>query len=141
MKCEKENHVGYHIHHLTHDIVKILNKKFEKYGITYSQFNIIRILWEKEGQTQKEILENLSIKPSSLSGILDLLEKKELVKRIIDEKDARINRIYITEKGKNIKQLSIEIFNETDKILTQGFSDEEKSLLLLWLKRIKKNIE
>ncbi len=54
----------------------------------------------KDSKTQNEILEDLLCKPSTLSGLINILEKKELVKRTVDIYDARIRRIGLTEKGK-----------------------------------------
>lgn len=57
------------------------------------------LLAEKDGLTNAEIAEKLDIKPSSVTAQVKMLESKGLIKRIVDENDKRVSRVFLTEKG------------------------------------------
>lgn len=76
-------------------------------------FNIKR---EGDDIIQKEMADIMGKDPSSMLRMIDSLEKKELIKRVVDANDRRKNKILITEKGeKTIEQylkIEIELSNE-----------------------------
>jgi DNA-binding MarR family transcriptional regulator len=58
-------------------------------------------LWEKDGLTNAEIAELLDIRPSSVTAQVNNLENAGMVKRVVDENDKRVSRIFLTKKGKD----------------------------------------
>jgi len=113
----------------------------EEQGITFSQFKVLLSLWEKDSKTQNEILEDLLCKPSTLSGLINILEKKELVKRTVDIYDARIRRIGLTEKGKSLEHVSIGIIDELEAELSKDLTSSEKTNVIAILNRVKMGFE
>lgn len=140
MKQHFSDSVGHSVHKIACDLRVLHNEHLEKKGITFSQFRVLRILWTEDGLTQKEIQERLDIKPSSVTGLIDLLVKKGLVNRQPDEQDARLNRISLTRDGEDLKRDCREIHEKLEAIITRGFSKEEKALLLSWLHRLRDNL-
>ena len=140
MKQDYSEYVGHSVHRIARELRILHNENLEKKGITFSQFRVLRALWKEDGLTQKEIQERLDIKPSSVTGLIDLLVKKGLVSRRPDERDARLNRVFVTHEGEDLKRDSWEIHEQLEAILTRGFSKEEKALLLSWLHRIHENL-
>ena len=61
--------------------------------------------------------------------------------READEKDQRISRIYMTEKGKQAKESGMKKVQDNEKILLDGFSEEDLCLLRRFLDQITENIE
>ncbi|MTI69279.1 MAG: MarR family transcriptional regulator [Firmicutes bacterium] len=141
MDKDFSNHSGYYIQEIARKMTIMLNEKLEALGITYSQFRVLNCLWKKGGLTQKEILEIICVKPSTLTGIINILVKKELVKRRIDNKDARIKRIHLTEKGKLLEKDSWNIILDIENEMCNSFSKEEKTLFVKWLKDVKIKLE
>lgn len=140
MDKDFSKHIGYYVQEIARKTTTILNHEFEKLGITYSQFRVLNCLWKKGGLTQKEILEIICVKPSTLTGIIDILVKKDLVIRKADEVDRRVKRIFLTYKGKGLKQASWQIIMELESRSTKELSQEEKTLMIKWLKSIDKNL-
>jgi DNA-binding MarR family transcriptional regulator len=135
------NHIGHHIMNISRNLTNAHNEKLEKYGITYAQLRILNCLWDKDGLTQKEILEIVRIKSSTITGIIDVLEKKGLAIRKLDKVDGRIRHVYLTNEGEALKMNSWEICLELEDRLSKTFSVEEKLLLLSWLRIISDNIK
>jgi MarR family transcriptional regulator, organic hydroperoxide resistance regulator len=140
-KYNVEKNVGYWIRRNYINFTKIHNSKLIKYGITISQVGVLNELWMKDGQTQKQIADNMGIMPPTLCGLIDNLSLKKLVTRQVDKLDARINRIFLTEEGINFRKTSNEVIKEMDSIITAGLSTEEKQMMVFWLKKIYKNLE
>ncbi|MDW8799790.1 MarR family transcriptional regulator [Clostridium sp. A1-XYC3] len=138
---EVEKWVGHWIKIINRNMINIHNQKLEKYGFTVSQLSVLSRLWRQDGLTQKEIAKKLKIKPPSLTGLIDTLVTKGWVVRREDKVDARINRIYLTEEGQELKLKSLEVVDEMEKLICEGFSPEEKLLMLSWLKKLNNNLE
>ncbi len=133
--------IGFYIQEIAKKSTMKFNKDFEVLGITYSQFRVLNCLWKKGELTQKEIHEIISVKPSTLTGIIDILEKKKLVIRKISQDDERFKRISLTEEGKNLKEQSWETINRFDSIVANTLTDEDNKIILEGLKRLSVNMD
>ena len=69
-------------------------------GIYPGQIPVLGMVSKKEGLSQKELAEILRIKPPTVTVSVQRLEKAGFLYKKPDEKDQRIARIYLTEKGK-----------------------------------------
>lgn len=76
---------------------------FHEFGVTEQQWRVLRVLWEQKYLTSTQI-SNLTLLPSpSLVGILDRLERKDLVKRLRSTSDRREINITITNLGRELQ--------------------------------------
>ena len=86
---------------------------------------IIFALWGKDGVPIKALCEKTSLDKSTLTGIIDRLERDGYVERKASETDKRSTLISLTGKeqefAKNIQKVS----NQMNEIFYKGFSDEE----------------
>ena len=67
-------------------------------GLTLPQVSLLRALAFKDGLTLRELSEQLSLAHSTVSGIVDRLEQKDLVQRRSDSQDKRYTRIYLSSQ-------------------------------------------
>ncbi|MCX7942277.1 MAG: MarR family transcriptional regulator [Dictyoglomaceae bacterium] len=104
------------------------------------QAPVLLLLQEKEGLTQKDIVKQLKIKPSTVTLILRRMEKRGLIKRKRDEEDKRFTRIYLTREGKKFISKLKEVFDILEEECFIGFSEEEKNILKDFFKRIRDNL-
>ena len=102
---------------------------------------VLGLLAHKDGLSQREIAEKLHIKPPTVNVTVQRLEKAGFLYREADEKDQRISRIYMTEKGKQAKESGMKKVQDNEKILLDGFSEEDLCLLRRFLDQITENIE
>lgn len=140
MDNNPELRYGYWIRKVVRDMTNIHDEKLMKYDLTSSQVSVLCQLWHKDGLTQKEIQESLNLKAASVSGLVDTLTSKGVIVRTQDPEDARVKRLYLTEKGENLRHLSFEAIKEIESILTHGFSEDEKLIFISWMKKIYNNI-
>jgi DNA-binding MarR family transcriptional regulator len=90
---------------------------------------------------QRDIEKELMIRRSTVTGILQLMEKNGLITREAVNYDARLKKLVLTAKA---IELHKSVVGEIDKIeaqLARGFSEEEMEVFFTLLGRIKKNIE
>lgn len=82
---------------LQHDI----NKEIAKGQLTGPQLIVLDALVDCNGLTVKELSKKIGLTHSTVSGIIDRLEKQSLVERKTDESDRRYTRLYISEQVKD----------------------------------------
>jgi|SRR5665647_264909 DNA-binding MarR family transcriptional regulator len=85
-------------------IDRTLSQQLEPYGVSIPQSFILYSLMEQDGATLKEIGNKTLIDSSSMTVLVDKLEKDELVVRKLDSQDRRAIRVVITEKGRDIAE-------------------------------------
>jgi DNA-binding MarR family transcriptional regulator len=78
-------------------------------GLTYPQYLVMAVLWEKDGRTVGEIGEKLLLESSTLTPLLKRLETAGMLRRTRDQDDERVVRIQLTPKGAALKQKAAEI--------------------------------
>ena len=101
-------------------------KNISQMGIHQSQHHLLMYI-AKEGEiiSQKEIAERFGITPAAVARSLKLLECEGFISRANHEDDGRINRIAITDKGKEIIEKSCKMFKETDSDIFDDFDTNE----------------
>jgi DNA-binding MarR family transcriptional regulator len=117
----------------------------EKYsnlkGLSTNEIAIIRIISEKDECIIKDILEVLNIPKSTLTGIIDKLEKCNIVNRAISKRDRRSYKLELTEKGKAAQEEHVKFEEEVyGKIMISLDTYEERQELLKLMRKIVENI-
>lgn len=112
----------------------------ESFGITWQQFNILRILrGAGTTMTLRDISSRMIDKNSNTSRLIDKLVRKNLVKRVICADDRRCSNIDITEKGLEIIQNSSIEMESVIKDIWGDISVDEAVLINDCLDRVRMN--
>jgi DNA-binding MarR family transcriptional regulator len=104
-----ENQLCFSIYAASRAITKIYRPFLEKLGITYPQYLVMLVLWEKEKMTLKDLCKKLYLDSGTLTPLLKRLESMELIKRVRSNEDERVLCVSITDKGRNMKQEAVKI--------------------------------
>lgn len=127
---------------ITHQIDVYNNNILSKYGVTHSQAKIlVRLSESKEGRLSQREFARMGRRNSTITAILNNLERGGFITRVTSEKDARAKFIQITPKGREVQQVAIKNVLDLEDLLVEGFSDEEKILAKMLLKRIADNMK
>lgn len=118
-----------------------MHKLLKNTGIYPGQPPLIFALHKKDGQSQKELADNLSIKPATMTVMIKRMEKANMVERKPDSKDQRITRVFLTDEGQEAYKNLIEVHKIIEKISFSNFSDQEKEDFRRYLVRIKNNLQ
>lgn len=126
---------------LTSKIAQLQMFKENEFEITPEQYIILAVLVENGELYQRQIGEICYKDRPNVTRLLNILEEKELVKRIADVNKRKIFKIQITEKGKKIhskiKPYMVNLHNETVK----GIKKEELESCLKALVKMVENLE
>ena len=112
---------------------------FKNYGLTFSQYNVLRVLNNsKDGQNSVTNASKIMLVSSpNMTGIAKRLEKNGFIIRgKNDSSDERITLLKITPKGKRVLKNIREAHEENSKGYLESFSEEDKRDLLNDLKRV-----
>ncbi|MCM2677409.1 MarR family winged helix-turn-helix transcriptional regulator [Alkalicoccobacillus plakortidis] len=129
--------LSYMIQQINHSMEQMINERLESEGVSTSQARVLYHLYTTEGSNQREIQTSLSIKSSSLTKLIDILEKKQLVIRKESPNDSRVKLIFLTEKGKEKEKRLWQLREETETFLSQSLTPEQKDKLIEYLGEIK----
>ena len=118
-------------------------KEFDKLnlGITVEQWVILKFLSEKTDLNQKELAVKSNRDPASITRTLDLLEKKDLLKRLAIPNNRRSYKIGLTIKGKNFIKKNMPLIIEQRKRSIKGITTSELKTLSLILSKIRENMK
>lgn len=87
---------------------RLITQAYEPYfkpiGITYTQYLVLLVLWEKDEQPINDIGKRLLLGINTTSPLIKRMEKLGLVARHDSESDKRQQIVYLTEKGKAMKK-------------------------------------
>lgn len=142
----KTRAIGPEIHMLDHMITKILACHVRAAGIdeiTLMHGWIMRYLYENRESDifQKDIEKTFSIGRSTVTGIIQILEKKGYVKREFVEHDARLKKVMLTGKGKESHESMELLIKKMDGMLEEGISGDELETFFKVTEKIRENLE
>ncbi len=99
-----ENQICFPLYAVSRFITKLYGPLLQKLNITYPQYLVLLVLWEKELQTVSELTEVLFLESNTLTPLLKRMEEKKLVERKRSAEDERKVMISLTEQGKELKK-------------------------------------
>jgi len=96
-------------------IARRLQKKFNTAGInlTIEQWSVLYHLWKEDGKSQQELCNATFRDKPSITRLIDNLEKLNLVKRVPDDKDRRINKVFLTRAAVKLEEETMELAEAT----------------------------
>ena len=105
------------------------------------QGRILYVLWQEDGIPIKTLSENCGLAITSLTTMLERMEKQGLITRMQDPRDKRKTLLYLTETARLLKQDYDGVSNEMEQIYYRDFSREEIMEFEEYLDRVLKNLE
>ena len=107
-------------------IDKNLGQQLEPFGVSIPQSFILKSLLEEDGTTLKEIGTRTLIDSSSMTVLVDKLEKDKLVERQLDAQDRRAIRVFITESGRELAEKVLETADAFNQKLSELVGEENE---------------
>ena len=122
---------------------RIFARKLREYGIDEinpAQGRIMFVLWRNDRIPITELAKQTSLGKSTLTSMLDRLERSGYVRRVPSPQDRRVVFIERTEKDKAFQQLYVQVSQEMTRLFYDGFSDAEIDAFEGYLRRILDNL-
>jgi DNA-binding MarR family transcriptional regulator len=99
-----DNQLCFALHSASLAMTKVYKPHLDKLGVTYPQYLVLLVLWERDGLTVSEIGERLYLDSGTLTPLLKRLEAQGLVDRSRDPKDERRVVIRLTGRARALKK-------------------------------------
>lgn len=122
-------------------ITRIVNHHLKSYQITTEQWVVLRTLKDSDRISQKELSIKTDKDQATLTKILDLLEKRETVRRVPNPSDRRSYLIEITQKGEDLVQILTPYIGNIFMNIVSGIEPEKLAAFQEVLGTIENNIE
>ncbi|MBQ5910428.1 MAG: winged helix-turn-helix transcriptional regulator [Clostridia bacterium] len=120
----------------------VVENRMSATGIHRSQHMILMYLYRCNSKiSQKDIAAHFEISAAAVAVSLKKLESGGYIKRKCAENDNRFNEIEITQKGKEIVDISHSIFEEIDAETFADITEEEKKQLVFLLDKVRENLK
>jgi len=137
---EFSSHIGYYVQEIARKTTVALNEKMKAFNLSYAQFRVINCIAKRGDLSQKNILEDIVVKASTLSGLLDLLEEKGFVEKKVAAYDGRIRLVGLTNLGHDVWEKTYKIVMSFEEETTKHIPKEKKTEILNYLKEMNKKI-
>lgn len=133
-----ENSIGFLIAKAYRRGHALFKEQLDIFDITPQQFCLLAFLWQEDGLSQTELSNKSQIDRTTIGGLIDRLEKIELVKRLPQPEDRRAYRICLTEKGKRLENELGDIARKVTEIFLEPIAGEEVDMLRIILQKLRK---
>lgn len=115
---------------------RLLRDKLAVHGITFSQFQHLRHLWNEDGLNQVELSRRIGIEKASSTSVIESLEQRGLITRARDPDDRRKLNVRLTPAGEALEKDLWACAVETNAIARRDISRHEMQTVFKVLRRI-----
>ncbi|HZJ87116.1 MAG TPA: MarR family transcriptional regulator [Erysipelothrix sp.] len=122
-------------------IENVVKKSLENTDLSVNEFAALEALYHKGSLSTQGLIDLVLIPNSSMTYVLDVLHKKEYIKRIKDEKDRRIQRLTLTEAGHAKFEEVYKVHFEMLREVFDALDDAQEKELQTYLKIIGKKAQ
>lgn len=120
--------IGYRIKLLSQLMSRKFQERLEPFGLTPFHWIVLCCLWQEDGLATCSIGERLQQVGGTITGVLDRMEERGLIRRERDTRDRRIWRIWLTEAGKQLETVLPPVVVELREEAMKGMPYAEREL-------------
>ena len=113
-----------------------ISARLDTYDLTSVQYGVLNYLWEHQTATPKELAQTLMVENSTISGILDRMQKKDLIDRQTDPDDRRSVRVVLTGNGNALKDGVLRTGDVLNAEVLKDIEPADREILLRCLRQI-----
>ena len=134
-----KNQVCFPLYACSKELVRQYGPYLKKLNLTYTQYIVMMVLWEKESVSSRELAECLHLDYGTLTPVLKRLDQAGYLTRERAVKDERLLTLTLTEKGRDLKKNALSIPPAIAECM--GLTKEEFGTLYALTYKALKNME
>ena len=123
---------------------KIADRELQAFGFTHTEMRLLNMIYfydyDADGCTQEDFIKHIEIDRSNIGRSLKKLESLGYIRREKNTEDLRAFRVFLTEKGRSIKDQILQIRSNIRKTFSIDMTAKEFKSLLKLLKRADINL-
>lgn len=127
---ELEQCVNFALTRAQNAVNQYFKTRLAPHGVTPGQYGILKCLWDENGLTVKQIAERMYLDSSTITGLLDRMEQKGLIKRGPDPSDRRALSVVLTAEGQGLEGPVNEAIARANQAVLKDVGDAEAQKLM-----------
>jgi MarR family transcriptional regulator, organic hydroperoxide resistance regulator len=108
----------------------------DEYGLYPGQERILFLLWEEEGLTLSKLAEKLEVQAPTITKMITRMESSGVLERRAAPWDSRTTQVFLTDKGKGLKQAVEKAYEKLERETAAGLSKKEEVMFRQLLGKI-----
>jgi len=140
MDFDRKESAAYLANLLSKAASRALQERAGGAGFAPGQLPVLIELWNGDGLTQRELLDRLDIEQATMANTLSRMERDGLVARRPHPRDRRAQQVFLTAKGKALRETAIAAAAAAEDALFKGFRRFERELLLEYMRMALANL-
>ncbi|MFQ6547347.1 MarR family winged helix-turn-helix transcriptional regulator [Aestuariibius sp. 2305UL40-4] len=135
MTFSMRSSAGYLTNHLARLFASGLQARIRPLGLSTGVFPVMLQLWDRDGLTQKELVDRLGIEQATVANTLARMERDGLIERRGDAEDGRVKRTWLTDQGRALRDPAIAAADAENSDALSGLTEAERAQLLTLLNK------
>lgn len=133
--------VGFVVREVWRLFARCLAPRIAREGVSIGMWFVLRMLWDEDGMTQRELGERVGINGPTMVTALNSMERAGLVKRVHNQADRRKINIFLTERGRKLKSKLWPMAAEVLALGLSGLNRSQVQTLNKMLAQVRQNLE
>ena len=133
--------VGFIVREVWRSFARSLQPRIAREGVSIGMWFVLRMLWDEDGMTQRELGERVGINGPTMVTALNSMERAGLVKRVQNRDDQRKINVFLTERGRRLKSKLWPMAAEILELGLSGLTRKQIQALTTMLLHISRNLE
>lgn len=113
-----------------------LDKTMKEIGLHGGQVFILNLLWDQDGQSQAELGKTLNLAAPTIYNMVIRLAETGFVDVKKDQNDARVMRVFLTQKGRQIQNQVVEQWQKFEQQTFANLTEPEKMMFTMLLQKV-----
>jgi MarR family transcriptional regulator, organic hydroperoxide resistance regulator len=135
-----QDYIGFQVLQVHKAHRRLAEAALNKLGVHTGQEMILLQLWIEEGIPQSQLAASMEVEPPTATKMLQRMERAGLIERRTDPMDARVSRVYLTERGRALEQPVLDVWKQLETQTVADLSLTEQALLHRLLMQVLTNL-
>jgi len=140
IELKPDERIAHLVRTLSRGFSRCLQIRLVEYNVSFGHWTYLRILWETDGITQRELSRRLGVMEPTVHSALNKMQDADLVTRIQKDGDKKKNYVYLSNTGKSLRSKLEPMAVEVNNIAAEGLSLEMQNMLRQGLLHMSENL-
>lgn len=132
---------GYLVRDANRAYQRVLERRIARYGVTRGQWYFLRVLWEQDGLSQRELSARVGMMEPTTVIALRSMEKAGLIRRVRGADDKRVARVHLTAKARRMRGRLLEVAQGVNAQGAAGLDAAELDRFRRTIRRMTENLD
>jgi len=131
-----EGLLGYNARRASLSVIEVFIERMAPYGLRPVDFSVLSLIRHNAGITSRQLCASLGILPPNLVGLVNTLEKRELIQRLPHPRDGRAMGLHLTTPGEKLMREAEQTASQLESDAAGRLTPAEQKTLIRLLKKV-----